>query len=152
MLNDKHSEPTPVQIYEIVRSKYTHEDLWIQQRVGWLLTANGFLFAGYGTLFGLSYNKTSGDLAAVIWKSLHVISWVGVGLAFLVGFGSFGAYFAKQGAKEEWSKLVSDEVRQHFPRIDAAARFKWLGSLTSGALCTFIFFIWLYIITFVLPR
>jgi len=82
MVKDKPSEPTPMEIYEIVRAKYTHEDLWIQQRVGWLLTANGFLFAGYGTLFGLGYSATSGNLAAVIWRSLHVISWVGVGIAF----------------------------------------------------------------------
>lgn len=151
MANDKPREPTPMQIYEIVRSKYTHEDLWIQQRVGWLLTANGFLFAGYGTLFGLSYSVKSGSLAVVIWESLHMIALVGVGLAFLVGFGSFGAYFAKKGAKEEWSNLVSDEVRRHFPRIDAAAKFKWLGSLTSGTLCTFLFFVWLYILLSVLP-
>ena len=105
-----------------------------------------------GTLFGFGYSATSGNLAPVIWRSLHVISWVGVGLAFLVGFGSFGAYFAKKGAEGEWNRLVSSEVRQHFPRIDAAARFKWLGSLTSGALCTFIFSIWLYIIFFVLPQ
>lgn len=146
MVNGKTSEPTPMQIYEIVRSKYTHEDLWIQQRVGWLLTANGFLFAGYGTLFGLSYSETSGELAAVILDSLRMIAVVGVGLAFLVGFGSFGAYFAKKGAKEEWHNLVSDDVRQQFPGIDAAARFKWLGSLTSGVLCTFLFFVWLYIL------
>lgn len=146
MMNDKPNEPTPMQIYEIVRSKYTHEDLWIQQRVGWLLTANGFLFAGYGTLFGFSYSQMSGEFTAAIQESLRLIAVVGVGLAFLVGFGSFGAYFAKRGAKEEWHNLVSADVRRRFPGIDAAAKYKWLGSSTSGTLCTFLFIVWLYIL------
>jgi len=149
MVENDQNEPTPMQLYDIIRSKYAHEDLWVQQRVGWLLTANGFLFAGYGALFGL-YGGSRGDVAAVIWKSILVISWVGVGLAFLVGFGVYGAHFAKKGAKEEWDSLVSAEIRQRFPRIDAAAKYKWLGSLTSGVLCTSLFFVWLCIIFFIL--
>lgn len=151
MVESERNEPTPAQLYEIIRSKYTHEDIWVQQRVGWLLTANGFLFAGYGALFGL-YGGARGDVAAVIWESILVISWVGVGLAFLVGFGVYGAHFAKKGAKEEWRRLVSPEIRQRFPEIDAAAERKWLGSLTSGVLCTALFFVWLYIRFFVLRQ
>jgi hypothetical protein len=150
MVGHERSEPTPLQLYDIIRSKYAHEDLWIQQRVGWLLTANGFVFAGYGALFGL-YSGARADIAVVVWRSILLLSWVGVGLAFLVGFGVLGAYSAKKGAEKEWERLVAAESRQHFPAIDASAGLKWLGSLTSGVLCTGLFFAWLCIIFFVLP-
>lgn len=144
MVENSDSEPTPLQLYEIIRGKYTHEDLWVQQRVGWLLSANGFLFAGYGALFGL-YSGGRGDNVAVAWNGLQLISCVGAGLALLAGLGVFGAHFAKEGAKKEWSNLVSPEIRQRFPKIDADADYKGLGSSSSGVLCAVLFIVWLCI-------
>jgi hypothetical protein len=140
--------PTPLQIYEFTRSKYTHEDSWIQQRVGWLLTANGFLFAGYGALLALTASVTdvSREVAALIKSSLILISAIGLGLPLLVGAGVFAAFLSKKSAIKEWNELVVADIRLLFPSIEATAKHKWLGSLASGGLCGFLVGVWLFIL------
>lgn len=132
-------------IFRMIRDKVLHEDHWIQQRIGWLLTINGFLFAGFGALVSIGTNPDSAEpTKEVVSETLMTIPAVGFGLAILTLAAVMTATVARRGALGEWEKLVSAEERRIYPSPRATGRALWVGGAASGGVCVLLAFTWLW--------
>lgn len=132
---------SPKELFELLREKICHEDSWVQQRVSWLLAANGFLFAGYAVLLRVAAECARGSGTVDAQTIVVYFPFFGVILCVLVTFGILGAFLAMRDTKKQWKKLAP-QVREHFPSLDSRGLAIIFGRCSAIGLCVGMALLW----------
>ncbi len=122
-------------LWDLYRSRITHEDRWIQQRVSWLLGFSGLLFAAFAGVLNLSTQVT---IAQTLFRGyvLLLIPATGFLITFLVLLGLIGAGMAMDEVRREWEeRMRAEEISLSLPPIHARGWPLWLGRLASWGIC-----------------
>jgi hypothetical protein len=101
-------------LYRAYREYLNHEHHLINQRLGWNLTVQGFLFAAYGLAFGkiadieiaISHNTTAslGASLHTLQLGAHLIAFVGISVSVAVLFSVFGAILSACALQKRWTE------------------------------------------------
>ena len=135
-----------LETWRILRSKITHEDSWIQQRVSWLIAGNALLFAAYAALLGQGLNRGSA-LPYLGLLLLVLVPCIGFTLSVFVFLGLVGASFAIKETRNELERLVPDEKqRQALPTLYSQGPALYFGKVASWGATLLFVVVWLLLL------
>jgi hypothetical protein len=97
--------------YKLLREQIEHEDGLVNQRLSWLLFAQGFLFTFFYTLFSTLLSKV--ELFDILITVLKIVSIVGILLCILTMLSIRGAYNAVEHIRKMWYKRFPEEGEPH---------------------------------------
>jgi len=130
----------------MLEQKTQQEVGWIQQRMTWLATFQGLLFA----TFGLLYQTSAGTGLHPPNKAiLFAIAAVGLLTCICIMAGLHSASTALGQIKGEWERLVADEsTRMEFPEFRTEKKARLIGMISSWGPTVLFAFAWLAIMLF----
>ncbi len=129
-------------LWELYRGRMAHEDLWVQQRVSWLLGFSGLLFAAFAGVLNISTQVT---IAQTLFRGyvLLLIPATGFLITFLVLLSLIGAGMAMDEVRREWDeRLRAEEASSSLPPIHARGWPLMLGRLASQGICGVMLVVW----------
>jgi len=142
------SPSTAEKLYELLRAKIVHEDLWVQQRVSWLLGSNAFLFAAFGVLLTIQEKETSESILLLRKGLLYIVPVMGFFVSVLVFAGIAGAGLAMKNIRAEWEHLTTEAERGNLPDLRSTGAALQFGRAASWGLCGFVALAWVAILLF----
>lgn len=90
--NDADGAKDPLADFKLYLARWETENTLINQRLTWLLTSQGLLFAAYGTLAVKAFDACQAraefllktlDIAVIAGKAFSVVIWVGIAAAIV---------------------------------------------------------------------
>ena len=111
-------------LYSMIREQITHEDELINERIGWSLTAQGFLFIAYTGLLNL-------DLKATPFGAFlpAILAFLGVILCMTAYSGVASAMASLERihtyTMERFNKDLERGINMGFPYISGADAVPW---------------------------
>ncbi|HWH68259.1 MAG TPA: hypothetical protein VNT26_02700 [Candidatus Sulfotelmatobacter sp.] len=118
---------SPLEWYQVFRSRIEHEDGLISQRLSWLVAAQSFLFTAYAiTTNGLSSLglKLSGgflDQARLLFRLIPIVALCTALLIYI------GILAALKGIRELRQAYRAQPVARMGPPIQTSTSTQWLG-------------------------
>ena len=139
----------PAKHWEMLRSKISDEDQWIQHRVSWNLASSSFLVAAFVASV-LAFPATGRPLTLLRNTLLYAIPMLGLLLSAAVLFGLAAATIAIHQAKKSWppKELDSDEASA-FPHLYSSGWALWLGRIASWGTTVILLKFWLLVLLLV---
>ena len=92
-----------LEIYRILRGYVVHENALINNRLGWLLAIQGFLFAGYGLIL-----KEGIKNPYCFWFVI-IIFFMGISSSIIVFFETVGAHESIESLKIYWENNKEED-------------------------------------------
>ncbi len=139
-----------------LKEHVSHEETLINNRMTWMLTIQGFLFAAFALIF-----ESRPDIKAVELEScdqmmcvyLDVIPVLGATIAFLVFLGVFAAYVSIDNLKHETNKNIhkaneiihGEEKHREMQKKKHSALASILGRIVSMSVPSAIVLTWFYL-------
>ncbi|MCE1251957.1 MAG: hypothetical protein LWX83_00240 [Anaerolineae bacterium] len=111
-------------LYLMIREQITHEDELINERIGWSLTSQGFLFIAYTGLLNL-------DIKSVVFGAFlpSIIAFLGIILCLTAYSGVASAIASLERihkyARERFNMDVDGGINMKFPYISGADALSW---------------------------
>lgn len=116
-----------------IRKRIRHEELMIYNRIHWMLTFQGFLFA---SLAIISNTNADAHIRSVLLNTIPLLGAMAGLLAFI---GIVGAYMHMHEIRRPLIKAAEDIGKD----FGAAGLARWMGRANSGLLPVIIIFAWI---------
>ncbi len=138
---------TPEKYWEMLDGKIKQEVGWIQQRMSWLATFHGFLFATFGLTYKIRIDGSDSQSATLI---LNVIALVGLLTCLCIMAGLWAASDVLKTIENEWKRLVPcKKDRDQFPSIRTAnQKIRFVGMLSSWGPSILFLLAWSFLLYF----
>ena len=117
-----------------VQDQIRHEESMIHNRISWMLTFQGFLFASVAVI-----SNTSAD-THIRSALINIIPLLGAMVAGLTFLGIAAAYMHMGEIRSKNKEQLSKNIEIDFGAKGAA---RWMGRANSGLLPVIIFFTWI---------
>lgn len=139
--------PSPEKYWEILDRKIQQEVGWVQQRMSWLATFQGLLFA----TFGLMYQAFSVNNPQPAGKFIMLaVALVGLFTCLCIMGGLWAANGVLTKINDEWERLVPvEKERKNFPDLRTEKIIRRFGMLSTWGPAILFTVVWLIIILFV---
>lgn len=122
------------ELYKLYASRIDRQDNLINQRLGWMLTSQGFMFAAVGVMLN-STNQILQNLA-------KIVTYVGISVSIIGFMGAFGAWLAIHELIK--SETVKKDMKD-FPRLIGGKTASFFGFTPAICIPIVLFFAWLNI-------
>jgi hypothetical protein len=122
--------------YDYTTQQIERENDLINNRLSWMLTFQGFLFAA----LALVVNKDTEPAVGLIFK--NVLPIIGIAVALLAFLGVLAAYISIDNIKQKWKKQLGN---QQYPPAHGTPLASFLGRITSYGIPISIVIAWLLI-------
>jgi hypothetical protein len=146
------SEPTDKQFYDYIVDHLKREHGLADNRMGWMLASQGFLFAAFGAInsanfFGLPTTDQKVQTQVANIKSALNIAIPGVGLTvgIAVLLGVLGTNMAVKVYRERWNAIPKG-VRTRFPPTSGWGWPHGLGLFSTLIIPLVVCFAWLLVL------
>ena len=140
---DKNAGSNPYKMYEIIRQKIEQEDSLVNQRIMWMITLNGLLFAAYGFLLKndpiwlqsgdwkliLNGTYSGSDLQAKLL--LMGIVFAGVGSSCAALLGVIAAFRAIRDNEYFMEKYLKANTLPRFPSVIGRKTSNVMGMISG---------------------
>jgi hypothetical protein len=135
-LNNETEEAKPDQntAYSKLSKQISHEENLINNRLMWMLTFQGFLFASIALL---GDNQIDSALRILLQCLIPAIGTI---IAILTLLGVIGAYISIDNQRRDWNPYL-----MHGPQPGGKKSAKWLGRIASGGTPLIMIVAWVYI-------
>ena len=139
-----------------LKDHVSHEETLINNRMTWMLTIQGFLFAAFALIFESKPEIKASELAScdqMMCVYLDVIPVLGGVIAFMVFLGVFAAYVSIDNLKHETNKNIhraneiihGEEKHQEMLKKKHSALASILGRIVSMSVPSAIVRTWFYL-------
>jgi|GEM_PF-1933177 len=146
---------TPEKYWEMLDGKIKQEVGWIQQRMSWLATFHGFLFATFGLTYKIRIDAgANGADSASSELILNVIALVGLLTCLCIMAGLWAASDVLKTIEKEWKRLVPcQKDRDRFPSIRTAnPKIRFVGMLSSWGPSILFLLAWTFLLYYMNSR
>jgi len=134
---------SPATYFELVDRKVQQEVSWIQQRMTWLATFQGLLFATFGLIYEAGQFAEREDVHIASKAILVSVTLVGMMTSICIIAGLHAAGSVLKQLNSEWIRLVPDEkIRNTFPNIRTEGSNRKLGLLSSWGPAFLFLLVW----------
>jgi len=128
---------TDLDKWQVLRSKVVHEDSWIQQRVNWLLAADGFLLVGLVALAPSAFAPL-GRIQSIALPLFGLLA------SLFVFIGVIAANDSMRDVERELKALVpSSAARDRLPSLRSKGGALILGRVSSWGITITSMVMWL---------
>ena len=131
---------TDLEKWQVLRAKIVHEDMWIQQRVNWLLAVDGFLLIGLAALAPYALAPI-GRIQSITLPLFGLIA-----SAFVLS-GLLAANYAIDSCVDELAVLVpASAARKKLPSLRSTGTALDLGRASSWGITIASVLMWLVLL------
>jgi hypothetical protein len=133
--------PSAVGAYEACRKQIEAEDSLIGVRVGWLVTAEAFLFAAYGAVLAIQSKFVPPTTHPYDHRLFDVVPLVGITVAVLIGIG-IGAAMHRLRVLSECSPL---DLPPDYPSLWAEDLVVMFGHAAAALVAPIVIESWIFV-------
>lgn len=132
--NTEETEPNQNTAYANLSKQISHEESLINNRIMWMLTFQGFLFASIALI---GNNQINCALRSILQQ---IIPTLGTIIAVLTLLGVIGAYVSIHQQREDWKPYLKS-----YPPPGGRKSAMWLGRFASGLIPLIMILAWVYV-------